>query len=700
MILTFLTLAFAADPWHRPAHLRAVAAPPADWSDLLEARQPVRLWWDEGRHPAQIEALIKGSWRTVAEEARPGWVSEPLPRGTAFRVRLSAGPEARFSEPVTAPAWVSPAELAQLSARPGDVLAGMVGVVDFDAQTSTLWATTLGGGALTIDRDGLTLRRLTRWEGLPDDLCLAVDAEGGRALIGTAHGAALVEEGRVVRIFDEGLADPYVQSVLLDGPRLWLGTYRGLDRVDLDDPVAVLRPWSVFSLSHAQGGGLWVGYEGLRPLPVDATWTASPEEPAEEAPLPGPALLDEGHVYGVLAEPGATWLASTDAGLLRSVGGEPPLPVQGYPSDEVYDVERSEAGVWVAAGGLGVVGPDGALWGAGQGLPGSAAWSLASTPAGDLYVGTNAGLARLFPGAQSADPRKQARRSVVSWPAAPWPAATPLHDLLLGRAGAFLAGPEGVRIIGAPHKAAGDLVVGAGPRVAALAEAEDGVWAFGERAVRLDRKGRLHQVALPGRAVDGAAAAGTVWVGTEDGLYRYEAGADRFVPTTDLVELTRLAPGPLGLWVIARRAIFEVVAGGARPFLRTRPALDLAPVDGAVWVGTEDGLERLIVRGERSGEVEDVLGRGDAGVAVPAVASDGADGCWFAAADGTVGRVSATGARGASRLPGAEPPRPTRIVPFGADQAWVLTEAGTWLVQVRLGDQPAPTHEGGFEASP
>jgi hypothetical protein len=62
--------------------------------------------------------------------------------------------------------------------------------------------------------------------------------------------------------------------------------------------------------------------------------------------------------------------------------------------------------------------------------------------------------------------------------------------------------------------------------------------------------------------------------------------------------------------------------------------------------------------------------------------------------------VAADGATGATRLPGAEPPRPTRIVPFGLDQAWVLTEAGTWLVRVRLGDQPASANEGGFEAQP
>jgi ligand-binding sensor domain-containing protein len=200
------------------------------------------------------------------------------------------------------------------------------------------------------------------------------------------------------------------------------------------------------------------------------------------------------------------------------------------------------------------------------------------------------------------------------------------------------------------------------------------------------------------------AAAGTVWVGTTDGLLRYDPRADRFVPVTELVEVRRLAPGDLGLWVIARGAVFEVVAGGARPFLRAHPALDLAPVEGAVWLGTEDGLERLLTRGERSGEVEDVLGTGDAGVAVPAVADDGAGGCWFAAADGTVGRVAADGRRGAIRLPGAEPPRPSRLVPFGDDQAWVLTAAGTWLVRVRLGDRSvtgAVTEPvTGFEAEP
>ena len=109
-----------------------------------------------------------------------------------------------------------------------------------------------------------------------------------------------------------------------------------------------------------------------------------------------------------------------------------------------------------------------------------------------------------------------------------------------------------------------------------------------------------------------------------------------------------------------------------------------APEPGHVWVGTTDGVERLHRTGGRVGDAEVLV----TGAAVPAVASDDRGGCWFAAEDGTVGRVDVDGDRRSLVLPGPDPSRPTRIVPDSDTSAFVLTQAGTWHVRI---DAPVPS---------
>jgi ligand-binding sensor domain-containing protein len=208
------------------------------------------------------------------------------------------------------------------------------------------------------------------------------------------------------------------------------------------------------------------------------------------------------------------------------------------------------------------------------------------------------------------------------------------------------------------------------------------LWAVGEDALSLDRQGRLRRVQLPERATDAVAAADGLWWTGDAGLWRVPPGETRAVLVANLPDATRVAPGIRSIWVLSRGLLFRVIGGVSRPFLRVGTALDLAPAGDTVWVGTEQGLERLWLSGEDPGRVEDVLGEGDQGVAVPAVAAAPDGGCWFAAVDGTVGRVSPAGAAAAVALPGSEPARPLRIVADGREHAWVLTEEGTWRVRL------------------
>jgi ligand-binding sensor domain-containing protein len=66
---------------------------------------------------------------------------------------------------------------------------------------------------------------------------------------------------------------------------------------------------------------------------------------------------------------------------------------------------------------------------------------------------------------------------------------------------------------------------------------------------------------------------------------------------------------------------------------------------------------------------------------VPAVAADGAGGCWFAASDGTVGHIDAAGGVWTARLPGADPPPVRALTEDGPNRVWVGTDAGVYRLR-------------------
>ena len=667
-VALLLGIALAADPWGRPEHLRAVSAPPQSWAERAAGARPVRLFWDATGGGATVAAWTGRRWRVLARDAAPGFITPPLPDGAALRVRLDGA--TRWSPAVRAPTTLAPAGLAALAAPGPAVLGDTVGEVSPDPDGAGAWVSTLGGGAAWLDAR-LVATPLTTWEGLPDDRVVAIDGLGGRALLGTAAGAALAEDGLVVRVWDDALPDTHVQAVRLDGARMWLGTYRGLVRVDPERLETVLSPWSVFSLTPAVEGGLWVGYDGVRRVDGDA--------PPAGAGGAGAGLgwMVDDRVFGVLDTGRGVLAAGRESGVRLLGPGGTDQAVPGLPTAGAFDVGLGPGGPWVAAGPLGLVGPEGQVWGRAAGLAGDTVYSVAGDRAGALWVGTDGGVGRVWP-ATDGDPGSPPRRAEVA-ARSPLPAGRPARDLLLGATGAWVAGPDGVRMIGSPHPHGGDLVVAAGDRVAALVRAPDGVWAVGRRAVRLDAAGRLHHVAVPAPVVDAAWAGGALWAGGPDGLMRYSPAQDRFITADAMPEVTRVVGDDDGPWVISRGAVFHVTQGMVRPHLRTATALDLAPGADQLWVGTADGVERLHRTGPEAGDGGVLV----SGAAVPAIAADGHGGCWFAAEDGTVGRVDVAGRSRTVQLPGPEPAHPTRIVPDGDTAAFVLTEGGTW--HVRLG---------------
>jgi len=675
--VALLAAAGAADPWGRPDHLRAVAEPPADWAALAAPRARVRLFWDVDDGPAAVQARVGGGWRTLAAAAEPGWTSRRLPRGVALRVRPASAD--RWSAPVVAPDRLSPADLARMVSPAPAVLARTVGDLARDPTDGRVWASTLGGGVVELSPAGEVTRSWGAWEGLPHDRVLAVAAADGQALVGTAAGAALLDGAGVARLWDAALPDPYVQAVALEGGRAWAGTVRGLARLDPGAVVPVWADGAVFSVSPASGGGVWAGAGGLRRVAADAPAVA-PDGASSPAPhLAGDRVYDAVELFdgGVLA-------ASLERGVWRIGPQGAAARLAGAPPTDTTGLAPTAAGLWVAAGTAGLFGPGGAPVGPGAGLAVGAAWSLSVDPGGRMWVGTDRGLWRLQTRAPSVGAVADGPlvRGVTPAPLSPWPADLRADALWVGDAGAVIGGPEGVRVVGQPRRGASDLVVGASRAVVALVPDDGGLWAVGERSVYLDSRGALDQVVLPERPRDAAAWAGHLWVVAPGGLWRVQRDLHRVELAVPLPEATRVVAGPRGLWVVSRGLVYQVVGGVARPFMRTRTAVSVAPDRGAVWVGTTDGLERIRLGGDDPGSVDDVLGDRDGGVEIPAVALDGAGGCWFAGVDGSVGRVGADGQGRVVHLPGPEPARPTRIVPDGLEHAWVLTRGGTWRVRL------------------
>jgi ligand-binding sensor domain-containing protein len=82
---------------------------------------------------------------------------------------------------------------------------------------------------LSVSEQG-KLRALTTVQGLPSNSLYAVLARGRSVYAGTLAGLALIESGRVVRVFKDSnsnLTHNWVTSLRAAGPRLFIGTYGG-----------------------------------------------------------------------------------------------------------------------------------------------------------------------------------------------------------------------------------------------------------------------------------------------------------------------------------------------------------------------------------------------------------------------------------------------------------------------------------------
>ncbi|HCH63602.1 MAG TPA: hypothetical protein DFR83_12420, partial [Deltaproteobacteria bacterium] len=302
-----MTPAHAADPWQRPEHARAIAVPSDGWN-ARSAPVAVRLFWD-GSETATVAVRVGRRWKVVSRTAETGFTSPSLPRDAEFRIRLTNG--ARWSPIIRVDPVDDPVSTGRIGGWGG---ADVVGQITHDRKTGNVYASTVGGGLLVRVASEQPLagaqatvgqwQILGREDGLPDVRAVSVDARDGTVLVGTAQGLAVMQGTDVVEVVDEALPDSYVQSVHVgaDGA-WWVGTYHGLAHrpPGADAYATVLAPWSVFSLSDAREGGVWVGYEGLQRVAADGTVTS---------------WLDDVYVYGSVDTPEGVLAATTERGVL------------------------------------------------------------------------------------------------------------------------------------------------------------------------------------------------------------------------------------------------------------------------------------------------------------------------------------------------------------------------------------------------
>jgi ligand-binding sensor domain-containing protein/signal transduction histidine kinase len=448
--------------------------------------------------------------------------------------------------------------------------------------------------ALDPDRR-LTQHQLEQWgteEGLPQSTVRAIAQDSrGYLWFGTQEGAGRFD-GVGFRIYDTstiaGLRTGYVVSMITTPGNLWLGVNDGglaLIRADGSS-----RWWgaehglpseSVYALRADPAGGLWVGTRaGLARLEGGRV---------DGAPCRG---IGEAAVLNLLPDGRDSVLVATTDGLFRCRNGV--ASVVAFAGELVRTVSRprSRPGLWVTTDtGLFEL-RDGVVtrrWTSADGLPHDDVLRLLEDRDGNLWIGTDGGLARL-----TGDRLER------------FPADHPLGRLSIralfeDREGSVWVGTDGAGVFRLHD--AGFVVVGE----------EDGMRSAAALSVLED-------------------AAGRVWAGTEDGLFELVNGLARRVDTPFQRLVWALAESPAGrLWVGTADGLW--MRQGERwrrfepPSGRDVRAL-LVDSRARLWAGTDvGGLSRL--DGDR---LVDAFPPGTPPMSVWNLAEDVAGGLWIATA--------------------------------------------------------------------
>ncbi len=554
------------------SHLRAVAVQPTDLDDLDRPRM-VRVWWNG--QGASLELGDGEQWRTT-DELEPGAL---VPSSVLVRL----GDE--VVQPVTG---LDPSGVARLFAP--EALPGRE-VADVVATAEGAWVAVLDGGLVYVSKDDLRVRSIGVAEGLPSAQVNAVAVFEEQVHAGTAAG--LFRQDGHVWTSEEGLPDDWVQALYAHGDGLYVGTYRGLALLR-EGFRQLLGPLSVFWIGEGSDQRRWAGYDGLQGLPQG--------EPIEGV---GADL----NVWDVDHLPGVHYLATDAEGILVLRSGIV-TPLWSPPSGAVYALHREGERLYAAADDGGLVelseGRPIRRWGRADGLPSELVYEVEGGPPGKLWVGTDDGLALLWP----------EHGVVVPWPRSPVAAGVPGLALLADERFVLAGTDEGVASLGRLPRGWRDVTALPGP-IVGLERDGATLWVVGERQVWKIRRGRVERFVLPVMGTHAALVAGNLWVGSDQGLYRLDGGLQRFVPGPRSGPVRAMTAAPDGLlWVAAEHRVLAVARNGDhRDYLGASPTRDLCVVGGQVLLATRNGLERL---DPGTAEVRAVAGFEEAALAVEA----------------------------------------------------------------------------------
>ena len=513
-----------------------------------------------------------------------------------------------------------------------------------------LWIATEAGLARF---DGLQFRVFDRRSEpamLSDDLCCLADGSDGALWVGSADGVLRVSAGGVQRFgHEQGMTSTTVRGlVAMPNSGLLVLTAEGLSELrDGHFSSVAGTPMNVEAMAQAREGAWLVA--GGRALHWVKNRVVATAEPTAEL----------GEVTGVAeAAEGSVWLFSNTA------------------------VERMGPGARH-------------VWKVGGALPGTRVASLSTDREGRAWVGTNDG-ATVLTADGRADRVPALRNSTIL-------------GMIEDREGNFWFGSEssGLHVL-RQLKFHGEPAL-AGVGVTALVQASDeAVWAGTRRDGVRRLPGGVVGAVVPTLTVAAAltspvilslaaGAAGSVWVGTPDGLNAVSAtGAVRKItsagglPDDFIQALAARADG--SVWVGTRRGLAHVE--GSRVTVLSRAeglAGDLVGAllsarDGSLWIATSGGLTQRL----RDGALRNFgVGEMRAGV-ITALAEDGAGKLWLGGQDGSLTWFSG-GKMSPVRLTALAAGGPVLGLEALADGwLWVRQERGMARVRLARGNDCAP----------
>lgn len=508
----------------------------------------------------------------------------------------------------------------------------------------SIWLLALGiAGAQAAPPSGLEHRRWLSADGGPSQVGAIAEGADGYLWLGTNDSLVRFDGLRFRRQAPAARGAPaIVSSLLAQGDCLWVGlrsggvaparTGRALER----EPGPGAPAGTVFGLAQGHDGALWAAAEdglarrangawrridagegvdgGARAVFVDrdgTVWAAAERRlvylrrGAQRFVDTGVQVAEVGQI--AQAPDGAIWLSERRAGRIHRVvltgralsSGTARLDAPA--TSLVFD---AAGGLWLGTSGRGllhVARPDGlaALAGASrftarQGLSSDFVWRLHLDRAGNLWVGTNAGLDRFRPR--------------ILAPSAFPPDALNVA-LAAGADGSLWAGPGSGPALRLQDGRVRALAMPA-PVNSAIRDAEGGIWMAGPAGVWRSHGAQLTFVAdLPPGAAGQAPvramardARGVLWVSINKvGLFRREAHGwvrASLAPGRDSqrMPVSGLAAPDGWLWFGYRDGLLEARRDGRTLRWSGREGLDIGHVTalahhaGRIWVGGQRGL--------------------------------------------------------------------------------------------------------------